>query len=450
MASQSENNLIEAAAAPSTGLALASMSPEQFVTETYAPFLETMDVQIAEAEAAAGAIDITTTSGMKEAIRWRAVFRDDFRLKIEEKRRAAKAPLLAAGKLIDSRAAELVEKVQPLEVHFHERIKAEEKRKDDERAAAIEANRQRVAALDARLLAITSAPANAAGKASGPILAERDRIAAIEIGEDWQEFAERAAGAQREAVAKLEDLYRAALAAEEAAAAEAAAREAERQRIAAEQAELARQRAEQEAAQRQLAEQRAQLEREQAEARRRAQEAEAERQRLADAQAAELKRQSDELAAARAAFEEEQNRIAAARRAAEELERDHAEALEMNAAWQPQPPESIVLDDVARAKMFGTPGAAAPEWPPIAAAGVTIQQHGMLLMDDELCVQQSADVREGWLAPASAQQAAPAELLDVPEAEPTDEEIVAAYIDAFGGTPEQAIERLHRFGMEAA
>lgn len=439
---QKEIAVIENAPAAPAGLALASMSPAQFVAETYAPFLTTMAAHIAEAEAVK--LDITTPAGMKEAIRWRALFRDEYRLPIEAKRKAAKAPLLEAGKLIDSRAAELVEMVHPVEVHFHEQIKAEEQRKEAERAAAIEANRLRVAALQKRLADIGAVVVVAAGMDSAGVLAERDRLAANVPGEDWEDHQERATTAHREALAALEELYKSKLAGEEQARAEAAAREAERQRIAAEQAELARQRAAQEAAAQQMAEQRAAFEREQATARRREQEAAAESQRQADAMAAELKRQQDELAAARAEVEAERNRIAAAQRAAEELAKDHAEALDLHVRFYAVELPSGQRYSGSTFKDNGEPILLTAEGKRSVFCDLTDDME-----ESPIATQEEAEaVYETAIATEEAQ--APAEMLDLPEAEPTDVEIIEVYCAAFGGSAEDAMARLVRFAMDHA
>lgn len=352
--------------------------------------------------------DITAVlddDGREQAHRIAMVLRNT-RTGIEKAGKAARDDATKFSKAVIAEEKRLIDLITPEETRvlgLRDDYDAEQARIQAEKIAA---ERARTEAHEAKLAGIARIPVTMLGASAADVLAQLAALEELVVGGEWEEFIDRAVAAYGDAITQLQAIYRDKLAAEEAAAAEAAAREAERQRIAAEQAELARQRAEQEQAARDLAEQQAALRRQQEEAARAAAAEKAKAEAAAAAQAAEMKRQMDELAAARAAFEEEQNRAAAARRAAEELERDHAEALAINAAWQPP--------------------AAAPD---VAAEEV---------------YEQAIAAEE---APAVA---APAELLDLPEAEPSDAEIIEAYTAAFGGSAEDAMARLIRFAMDHA
>lgn len=357
--------------------------------------------------------DITAVlddDGREQAHRIAMVLRNT-RTGIEKAGKAARDDATKFSKAVIAEEKRLIDLITPEETRvlaLRDEYDAEQARIQAEKIAA---ERARTEAHEANIAAMKGVPAKCIGMPAREVMAVIDASAIkwdAHAG-TWEEFEEQATAAYEEMLAALRELYRVKLEAEEAAERERQEREAERQRIAAEQAELARQRAAQEAAAQQMAEQRAAFEREQADARRREQEAAAERQRQADAQAAELKRQQDELAAARAEIEAERNRIAAAQRAAEELAKDHAEALEMNAAWQPPAPAEL---------------------PPIATQ------------------EEAEAICETAIATEEAQP--PAAMLDLPESEPTDMEIIALYVERFGGSAEDAMARLVRFAMDNA
>jgi IgA-specific serine endopeptidase len=273
------------------------------------------------------AFDLTTTKGDKEA---RAARLELVRLRttLEAKRKELKAPALERSRLIDDEARRITGAILELETPIDEQIRAAEAKKEQERQARVEAERQRVAALQDRIDQIKAVAARAVGKPAAEIEAKIKLIVAMEIGADFQELAPAAAQAQADTLATLRDLH-----------ARAVEQEAEAERIKAERAELERLRAE--AAERErierervaaeqaaeaarLAQERAKLEAEQAAARaehrRLAEAAEAER-RAADAKAAAERAEADRIAnEARAA---EQRRIDAERA---ELKRQQDEA----------------------------------------------------------------------------------------------------------------------------
>src|SRR5438128_1765541 len=114
-----------AAAPPATGTALLTLNPEQYVAAVFAPFRERLDAA-KTAAAAVTVIDVSTSEGMKVAIRHRATFRE-LRVEAEKARQDRKKPILDIGRLLDSRAKELEAEITPLEDRFDAKIKAEER-----------------------------------------------------------------------------------------------------------------------------------------------------------------------------------------------------------------------------------------------------------------------------------------------------------------------------------
>lgn len=102
--------------------------------------------------------DVTTTAGMDEAKEARAAVRDP-RYKVERIRKDSKRKLAAIGKEIDKEAEYLTVQLFALEAPIDAQIKAEEKRKDDERAKKVEAERQRQLGIRSALNAISELPA---------------------------------------------------------------------------------------------------------------------------------------------------------------------------------------------------------------------------------------------------------------------------------------------------
>jgi hypothetical protein len=116
---------------------------------------------IAEAHPKDLVVDVTTPAGMRSAIAARAAWREP-RIAVEKARKEAKAPVLKLGKDIDAFASALEIELREGEANYDQQIKKEETRKADEKAAAEQAERERVAAVnqrfqDLRTLALTSA-----------------------------------------------------------------------------------------------------------------------------------------------------------------------------------------------------------------------------------------------------------------------------------------------------
>lgn len=283
--------------------------------------------------------EVTTTKGLEEARAARAAIRAP-RYEVERIRKAAKAPILALGKRLDSEAARITAELEKLEKPIHEQIVHEEQRKERERQAKIEAENKRLADIHARIDAIRNLPVEASGQSSADILALVARAEAIQIGPDFGEFIATARAAHTTTVAALKGLH-----------AQALADEAERERIQREREELARLRAEEEKRQaaeraRIAEEERVAREAREAEDARRAealrkerealeaQRAEQERQAAEDrariAEAERIAREAQKAEAARQA--EETARIRAEQEAAAQAERDRIAAEEARLA----------------------------------------------------------------------------------------------------------------------
>lgn len=289
--------------------------------------------------------DVTTIKGMAEAKEARRAVREP-RIEVEKIRKAAKAPILALGKKLDSEAARITKALEELECPIDDQIKAEETRKDQEKQAKIEAEMRRVAALQERVAELRGCQTLTASSGSELIAGHIADLEKIPVDDSFEEFRQQAEDAKVAGLSRLRELHAAAL-----------AHEAEQDRIQAEREELARLRAEQ--AKRE-AEERARIAAEaarQAEQLRRQREEEAAaaaaRQAIIDAenariraeQEAERKRIAEESARlaseraeserkaleAREAQEAEEQRIAAERAALEREQREAREAEERKA-----------------------------------------------------------------------------------------------------------------------
>jgi chemotaxis protein histidine kinase CheA len=261
------------------------MVPEKFVAAVFDPFKRKL-AAAKRAAAKAESYDITTGAGMGQAKELRASFRD-IRTALENERKARKAPIIAAGKLLDTRAAELTAEIEPLESKYDREIKAEEQRKEAEKQAKIAAERARVEAIENRIAHIRGAASRLASADSAAITVELNTWTLLRLDPaDYQEYLEDALTAVNTTIDQLTSLL-----------ATAEAREAEARRVAEERAELARLKAEQES--REKAEREAAAERERL-ARAEAERIEAERRAAAEREA-DLQRQLAEMRAQLAA-----------------------------------------------------------------------------------------------------------------------------------------------------
>lgn len=251
--------------------------------------------------------DLTTTAGDKAA-RGARLALVTLRSDLEKKRKELKAPALEFGKKIDAEAARLTGEILALETPIDAQIKADEKRREDERRAREEAEA-------ARKKVHTDAIAKIAGYVSLAADMPSERIArgvamleAMDLT-GFEEFADEATATRDNTVTALRGLH-----------AKAQAREQEAARLKAEREEQARVAAEQAEAARKLQEQQAELDRKRAELEAEERRQQAERDRI---RAEEEARAAEKLRQEQAAREAEERRQRAA--AEEQQRREWAE-----------------------------------------------------------------------------------------------------------------------------
>ena len=240
------------------------------------------------------AFDVTTPKGMAEAKAARLELRESGRYAVQRIRDATKTEANELKRVIEDKADALIGLVKPVEDAIDAQITAEEERKASEKAAreAAEAaererlaaiERERIATHEAGLAKIRSYLSRCEGIESSRIATGIGMLSAVVIGDDWQEFKGRAEEAKAQTLAAMQALHDATRAREqEAGRLEQQRIENERQaaenaRIA---AELKRQQDEIDAA-RAEEQAKAQREAQQAEAARLAAERQAEAARLA-------------------------------------------------------------------------------------------------------------------------------------------------------------------------
>lgn len=267
---------------------------------------------------AVAVFDVSSTRGMTEARSARAELRT-IRVALEAKRKELKAPILERGKLLDDEAKRITAEIVALEEPIDNVIKAEEQRRAAEKAAAEEAERQRLAEIQGHINAIRNAPVQFASASSEEIAAYQDEMVNLEITlDDYAELTGEAMQAKQQTLDKLTELHAAAV-----------AREAEQERITQEREELEKLRAEAAERERLAAEE---ADRAEVRARNEREAAEAEQRRVAEQQAAqqaEIDRQREELEAEKAATakaeQDKRDTEAAAAAKAEQAKRDAEE-----------------------------------------------------------------------------------------------------------------------------
>lgn len=255
------------------------------------------------------AYDVSTTAGMKQATQARAEIRG-YRVALEAKRKEIKAPALERCRAIDTVAKHITEQLLLLEAPIDQQIKAEERRKEEERERKAREESERKAKIMMEVNRISSMGDQANGKTSEEILVMADQVRAIELDRDFfgAEFFDVAESARTSAYGRLL-----------AAHSTAKAQEEEHARIAAERAELDRLRREQEAQRAEIARLKAE-----ADAKHRAEEERLRKER----EAAETKLKAEreaEQARIRMEREAEGARLAAIRKQQEEEARKQAE-----------------------------------------------------------------------------------------------------------------------------
>jgi hypothetical protein len=388
--------------------------------------LESSKTEVRLRELVASTADMTEVlnKAARDQIHSAAMTYRDHRVTIEKTGKASRDDATKFSKAVIAEESRLIEIISPEEKRLLALRDAYDAKIEAEKQAKIAIERARVEAIQERIGKFAKLVLQAAGKGSEAIAGLQEQVEEIEITEvDFEEFQPQATTAKVEAEEALMIAYKAAYDAEQAIEAARIQREEEDRQRAAEAATLEAQRAEQaKISEAQAAEAKrlheeslakiAEINRLQSEiqakfkAERDAEEA---RQQAAKAaHDAEMKRQADELAVQRAAFEAQQQeaeRVKALeeqkRQDAAKLEADHVEALEMNAAH-----------DVAHEEWF-------------AAQKVNSSAVADAMIADLIGCGPLHDAVN----------------------EPTDEEIIDMYIEAFGGTPEQAIARLGRFEL---
>lgn len=218
-----------------TDNALVTIDPTKYAAAAFEPYKK--DFAAAKRAASkAGPIAISTPAGMKQAKELRTSFRT-IRTAVENARKAAKEPVLEAGKKIDLVAKEFTAEVVPFEDKFDKLVKDEEQRLEDEKQARIAAERARIEAIENRLAAIKGLPARNASKSSAEIQTVLEELRAKQIDPAlYDEFLEDAITSLNTSIDELTRMY------DIAVEREAAARKAEEDarelaRLKAEQAE---------------------------------------------------------------------------------------------------------------------------------------------------------------------------------------------------------------------
>jgi hypothetical protein len=284
---------------------LITVEPAKYVELVFEPFAK----RLADAKtlAAAAEFDVTTTAGMAVAVKHRATFRE-IRVASEKARKERKAPILEIGKLLDTRQKEIEAEIEPFESRFDAAIKAEEKRKDDEKIAKAIAESARITAIKNRIEAFMLDAVGAIAGTAAEIDAYATRLSETVISlDEFFEYVGEAQVKRDNTVKWLRERQHHALVQEAEAARIAAEREAiERQRaeLAEQERKAAAARAEQEA------KDRAERERVEAEQRAAQEKAAAELRAQQEAHAKLVREQQAEIARQQAALDAERQRQA--------------------------------------------------------------------------------------------------------------------------------------------
>ena len=181
--------------------------------------------------------DLTTTAGDKLARAARLELKT-LRTDLEKKRAELKAPALLFGKTIDSEAARLTAEIQALETPIDAQIKADEKRREDERIAKEQAEAARRKVHTDGIAKIAGYVGLATDLPAERIAAGIAYLEALDLA-GFEEFVTEATETRARTVSALQALHTKAVS-REAEAARLEAERVEQARIAAEQAETAR------------------------------------------------------------------------------------------------------------------------------------------------------------------------------------------------------------------
>lgn len=210
-------------AAEAANTQIVTIEPEKYVAAVFQPFAKRVKAAIKAVEGLK--YDITTTAGMDMAKEARALFRA-IRIEANKERELRKAPIIAIGRLLDTRNSELAAQVAPYEDKFDADIKAEEKRKEDEKAARLKAEAERNAAIQERIDAIKNKPLEAITMTSAQV---EDMVAGLlQLVPTAGDYGDRFVEAEALIITTAEQLR--AMARDKKAGEDMAAEQAEKQR----------------------------------------------------------------------------------------------------------------------------------------------------------------------------------------------------------------------------
>lgn len=405
------------------------MTTDLTLPERAALALESSATEVRLRELVASTADLVEVQNKaaRDQIHSAAMTYRDHRVTIEKTGKASRDDATKFSKAVIAEESRLIEIITPEEKRLLALRDAWDAKVEAEKQAKIAAERARVEAIQARIKQFSDLVLQSAGKGSAAIEGLIERLQEIAITDvDFEEFIPQATEAKATSLSALEVAYEAAHASEQAIEAARIKREEEDRQRATEAAENARIKAEndrvaaeQEAERQRLAkiaaDQAAELARAQKEADDKIKaQAAAESARIqaeADARAAEHAKAMAELNRQRAEFEAQQ----AAKAAEEQAKADQARA---DADYE----EALLMD--AEHDQSQRDLAAAVNAPAVAAA----------LINESLdSITDLADLIDADDCP--------------PADEPTDDEIVELFMREFGGTREDAIERLARFAL---
>lgn len=152
------------------------------------------------------AFAVATPKGMKEAVAARADLRDNGRLLLTRTETRIKGEVNDLKRTMADEVERLVGIVKPIEEHVDAQIKAEEKRKADEKAAREKAEADRVAQHRQNLEKLRAYADQAHGQPIDVIERAIAALEALQFGEEWEEFATAAALTRDSTVAALRAL----------------------------------------------------------------------------------------------------------------------------------------------------------------------------------------------------------------------------------------------------
>lgn len=161
--------------------------------------------------------DLRTTAGDKEA-RGDRLELTRLLSALETKRTELKAPVLDRGRLLDAEAKRISAELEALRQPIDAAIKADEQRREQERQARAAAEAQRVAAIRARITALSQTPMRVAGKSAEVIAAMLTVLSRLEIDATFAEFTQEAVELRAEVLTQIGEMHAATLLQEQEAA----------------------------------------------------------------------------------------------------------------------------------------------------------------------------------------------------------------------------------------